>query len=158
MNRDKCSIFFRGTYQVGKTKFIGRYIEGKNYYSSSIKLDFRLKKVQYNNHTISQILFQMQGQEYMIQHPPAHNYRRSQGILLLFDVTNRRSFLALKIEIENKESALAELEEIISMAEELKYRLSTFKVPEVSLKEEPLAESAERLLELRSKAINRKED
>ena len=29
MNRDKCSIFFRGTYQVGKTKFIGRYIEGK---------------------------------------------------------------------------------------------------------------------------------
>lgn len=101
MNRDKCSIFFRGTYQVGKTKFIGRYIEGKNYYSSSIKLDFRLKKVQYNNHTISQILFQMQGQEYMIQHPPAHNYRRSQGILLLFDVTNRRSFLALKTEIEN---------------------------------------------------------
>ena len=59
-----------------------------------------------------------------------------------------------EIEIENKESALAELEEIISMAEELKYRLSTFKVPEVSLKEEPLAEAAERLKELRGKAIN----
>ena len=66
--------------------------------------------------------------------------------------------MRLKIEIENKESALAELEEIISMAEELKYRLSTFKVPEVSLKEEPLAETAERLKELRSKAINCKED
>ena len=66
--------------------------------------------------------------------------------------------MRLKIEIENKESALAELEEIINMAEELKYRLSTFKVPEVSLKEEPLAEAAERLKELRSKAINRKED
>ena len=66
--------------------------------------------------------------------------------------------MRLKIEIENKESALAELEEIISMAEELKYRLSTFKAPEVSLKEEPLAEAAERLKELRSKAINRKED
>ena len=64
--------------------------------------------------------------------------------------------MRLKIEIE--ESALAELEEIISMAEELKYRLSTFKVPEVSLKEEPLAETAERLKELRSKAINCKED
>ena len=51
--------------------------------------------------------------------------------------------MRLKIEIENKESALAELEEIISMAEELKYRLSTFKVPEVSLKEEPLAEKEE---------------
>lgn len=55
--------------------------------------------------------------------------------------------MRIKFELENKENALSELEKIIDLAEELKYRLSTFRVPEVSLKEEPSAETAERLEE-----------
>lgn len=53
--------------------------------------------------------------------------------------------MKIKIDIENKDNVIADLEKIISMAEELKYRLSTFKSPEVIVKREPLAETAERL-------------
>lgn len=53
--------------------------------------------------------------------------------------------MKIKIDIENKDIVIADLEKIISMAEELKYRLSTFKSPEVIVKGEPLAETAERL-------------
>lgn len=53
--------------------------------------------------------------------------------------------MKIKIDIENKDNVIADLEKIISMAEELKYRLSTFKSPEVIVKGEPLAETAERL-------------
>ncbi len=53
--------------------------------------------------------------------------------------------MKIKIDIENKDNVIADLEKIISMAEELKYRLSTFKSPEAIIKEEPLAETAERL-------------
>ena len=52
--------------------------------------------------------------------------------------------MKIKIDIENKDNVIADLEKIISMAEELKYRLSTFKSPEVIVKGEPLAETAER--------------
>lgn len=53
-------------------------------------------------------------------------------------------FMILKFDIENKENVIAELENIISMAEELKYKLSAFKSPVVSLKEKPSADLAER--------------
>ena len=53
--------------------------------------------------------------------------------------------MKIKIDIENKDNVIADLEKIISMAEELKYRLSTLKSPEVIVKGEPLAETAERL-------------
>lgn len=53
--------------------------------------------------------------------------------------------MKIKIDIENKDNVIADLEKIISMAEELKYRLSTFTSPEVIVKEESLAETAERL-------------
>ena len=53
--------------------------------------------------------------------------------------------MKIKIDIENKDNVNADLEKIISMAEELKYKLSTFKSPEVIVKGEPLAETAERL-------------
>ncbi len=94
MNDDRFTIFFRGMNQVGKTRFIGRYIEGKNCFSSSNVFD-------YNGHPLSLILFEMMGQYYVKNHPPAHNYRRSQGIILLFDVTNRNSLHALQTEIES---------------------------------------------------------
>lgn len=51
--------------------------------------------------------------------------------------------MKIKINIENKDNVIADLEKIISIAEELKYRLSTFKSPEVIVKGEPLAETAE---------------
>lgn len=53
--------------------------------------------------------------------------------------------MRIKIDIENKESVIAELEKIIGLAEELKYKLSTFKSPEVIVKQEPSAEKTERL-------------
>lgn len=53
--------------------------------------------------------------------------------------------MRVKIDIENKDNVIADLEKIISMAEELKYRLSTFKSPELIVKGEPLTETAERL-------------
>lgn len=53
--------------------------------------------------------------------------------------------MKIKIDIENKNKVIAELEKIISMAEELKYKLSTFKSPEVIVKEEAATETAERL-------------
>lgn len=53
--------------------------------------------------------------------------------------------MKIKIDIENKDNVIADLEKIISMAEELKYRLSAFKSLEVIVKEESLAETAERL-------------
>ena len=101
MNDDRFTIFFRGMNQVGKTRFIGRYIEGKSCFRSSNVFDYRLKTIYYNGHPLRLILFEMMGQDYVKNHPPAHNYRRSQGIILLFDVTNRNSLHALQTEIES---------------------------------------------------------
>lgn len=101
MNNDRFRIFFRGAYQVGKTRFIGRYISGKNYFSDSNLFDLRIKRVNYNGHPLLLSLFEMMCQKYNKEHPPGHNYRMSQGIIILFDVTARDSLHALQTEIEN---------------------------------------------------------
>ena len=95
-------IFIRGASQVGKTSFIGRFFEGYrfdlNHYTS---IDFRSKQINYNNLIIRLLPYEMQGQRYVIDHPIDTNYRRANGIILLFDITSKSSFLALKNEIEN---------------------------------------------------------
>ena len=102
MNYDKtCQLLIIGDSSVGKTSLITRYTNGtfKEEYLATVGLDYNSKDEVFNNETIHIKLWDTAGQERFKSLAKTY-YRKAYGILLLFDITKRSSFISCKHYLE----------------------------------------------------------
>ena len=91
------NILLLGDSSVGKTSIINQYVEGKfeENFISTCGLDLKEKKIIINDKQYQLLIMDTSGQERY--HSIAESYyKRADGIILVFDITNRNSFNTLK--------------------------------------------------------------
>ena len=91
------NILVLGDSSVGKTSIINQYVEGKfeENFISTCGLDLKEKKIIINDKQYQLLIMETSGQERY--HSIAESYyKRADGIILVFDITNRNSFNSLK--------------------------------------------------------------
>jgi small GTP-binding protein len=97
-----------GESSVGKSSIINRYTQNIFNFSfvSTIGIEFRRKTITINNNVVEIKIWNTAGQE-LYRSVQKQYYRNSDGILLIFDVTNMKSFNLLESwirEIKNETS------------------------------------------------------
>ena len=108
---DKCQLLIIGNSIVGKTSILTKYTS-KNYtenYLATVGLDFFTKDETIDNKIIRIKIWDTAGQERYKAITKCF-FQRAQGIIIVFDVTNKRSFDDLKMWIDsiNSQSKLTE--------------------------------------------------
>ena len=108
---DKCQLLIIGNSIVGKTSILTKYTT-KSYnenYLATVGLDFFTKDETIDNKIIRIKIWDTAGQERYKAITKCF-FQRAQGIIIVFDVTNRKSFDDLKIWIDsiNSQSQLTE--------------------------------------------------
>ena len=108
---DKCQLLIIGNSIVGKTSILTKYTT-KNYtenYLATVGLDFFTKDETIDNKIIRIKIWDTAGQERYKAITKCF-FQRAQGIIIVFDVTNKRSFDGLKMWIDsiNSQSKLTE--------------------------------------------------
>lgn len=90
-------ILTLGDTQVGKTSLILRYTENtfSESHLSTIGVDFQLKKINHKGKPIEIQVWDSAGQE-KYRSISKQYYNRAHGVLLVYDVTNRNTFTAIK--------------------------------------------------------------
>ena len=91
-------IKVEGTFAVGKTSTILRYVEDKfsnNYNQVTIGADFRIKTVNYDNKVIKLQLWDVAGSD-RFRPFSGMSYRGCHGVFLMYDITDRASFEAIE--------------------------------------------------------------
>lgn len=90
-------ILVVGSSGVGKTCLLIRYTDSiyKETYGTTIGVDFKMKNIIIDNHTVKLQLWDTAGQE-RFRTITSSYYRNANGILLVFDVTDPESFNDLK--------------------------------------------------------------
>merc|ERR1719311_1592806 len=91
----KYKLVFIGDQAVGKTSIISRFMYDTfdNHYASTIGIDFVSKSVPVDNGTVRLQLWDTAGQERFRSLIPSY-IRDSQVAVVVFDITNRESFLS----------------------------------------------------------------
>ncbi|KAI5184907.1 Ras-related protein Rab-1A [Nematocida homosporus] len=86
-----------GSSGVGKTCLLLRYTESvyKETYGSTIGVDFKMKTLDLNGERVKLQLWDTAGQE-RFRTITSSYYRNAQGIVLVFDLTDRETFIDLK--------------------------------------------------------------
>ena len=103
MDNDKSyKILILGESQVGKTSILTRFIENKyiNSLPPTLGIDYKIKKLKIHNKTIKLQIWDTAGQE-RFRSITESFYKSSNGIFLVFDITNKKSFQKIKIWLEN---------------------------------------------------------
>ncbi|XP_050529016.1 ras and EF-hand domain-containing protein homolog isoform X2 [Daktulosphaira vitifoliae] len=103
-------IVFAGDAAVGKTCFIHRFCKGifATKLGSTLGVDFQVKTVRVDDRIIALQLWDTAGQERFRSITKAY-FRRADGIVLMYDVTNERTFLNIRqwiisiMEVSDKE-------------------------------------------------------
>ena len=108
---DKCQLLIIGNSIVGKTSILTKYTS-KSYtesYVATVGLDFFTKDETIENKIIRIKIWDTAGQERYKAITKCF-FQRAQGIIIVFDVTNKRSFDDLKMWIDsiNSQSKLTE--------------------------------------------------
>ena len=108
---DKCQLLIIGNSIVGKTSILTKYTS-KAYtesYVATVGLDFFTKDESIDGKTIRIKIWDTAGQERYKAITKCF-FQRAQGIIIVFDVTNKRSFDDLKMWIDsiNSQSKLTE--------------------------------------------------
>ena len=108
---DKCQIVIIGNSVVGKTSILTKYTtktQNENYIAT-VGLDFFTKDEKIDDKTIRVKIWDTAGQERYKAITKCF-FQRAQGIIIVFDVTNKKSFDDLKIWIDsiNSQSQLTE--------------------------------------------------
>lgn len=90
-------VVFAGDAAVGKTSFINRITKGlfMANLSSTLGVDFQVKTIRVDERNIALQLWDTAGQE-RFRSVTRSYFRRADGVMLLYDVTNERSFLAVR--------------------------------------------------------------
>ena len=110
MNYDeKCQLMLMGDSMVGKTSLLYRYQENKfmTNYLATVGIDFFTKEEIINEKKVRIKIWDTAGQERFKSLTQAFS-RNADGIILVFDVTNRESFTNLKFWIACINSNLGE--------------------------------------------------
>ena len=86
-----------GDTAAGKSSLLARYVDDKFHdtFMSTIGIDFRLKTISVGGRAVKLQIWDTAGQE-RFRTITASYYRGAQGILLIYDVSNRVSFLHLE--------------------------------------------------------------
>ena len=108
---DKCQILIIGNSVVGKTSILTKYTS-KTYnenYVATVGLDYFTKDEIIDNKTIRVKIWDTAGQERYKAITKCF-FQRAQGIMIVYDVTNKKSFDDLKMWIDsiNSQSKLTE--------------------------------------------------
>ena len=90
-------ILLLGNSDVGKSSLILRYVDGtwSNTFIPTIGVDFKVKTIEVDNKKLKMQIWDTAGQE-RFRTVIASYFRGSQGILLIYDVTNKTSFQELE--------------------------------------------------------------
>ena len=91
-------ILVLGESGAGKTSILRRFVYNRfsNNYLSTIGIDFLHKTIQINGKEINLILLDTSGQE-KFQNIPSIYYKKVDGIFLVYDVSNKKSFSTIQI-------------------------------------------------------------
>jgi small GTP-binding protein len=98
MNADNVfKILIIGDSNVGKSSLLIRFSDNEYYnnYITTIGLDFRTKKININNKIIRLEIWDAAGQERFRALTKLY-YRNCCGVLLVFDITDEKSFINIK--------------------------------------------------------------
>ncbi|XP_060856793.1 ras and EF-hand domain-containing protein homolog [Metopolophium dirhodum] len=90
-------IVFAGDAAVGKTCFIHRFCKGtfSTKLGSTLGVDFQVKTIRVDDRNVALQLWDTAGQERFRSITKAY-FRRADGVVLLYDVTNERSFINIR--------------------------------------------------------------
>ena len=91
-------IILLGDVAVGKTSIITRYIDNKfdNHYTCTINIQSRIKKIALNQEIYAEMSIWDTCGEEKFKALTRQYYRDTNGILLIFDLSNKKTFLNLK--------------------------------------------------------------
>ena len=97
MNQQKIKIIVAGESGVGKSSLITRYTENKfdDYFIATIGIDFFIKQRILGNKSYKLHIWDLAGQERFRSIVNTY-YRNGEGILLMYDITNTKSFNMLE--------------------------------------------------------------
>jgi small GTP-binding protein len=104
-----CKIIVIGNYQAGKTSLVEKYVND-NFNANqrtTIGVDFRVKYLEYDNKLIKSYIWDTAGQERFMTIVSSY-YRTINGAVLVFDLNDADSFIALNAwmrELENNKSS-----------------------------------------------------
>ena len=113
---DKCQLLIIGNSIVGKTSILTKYTS-KSYtesYVATVGLDFFTKDETIDSKTIRIKIWDTAGQERYKAITKCF-FQRAQGIIIVFDVTNKRSFDDLKMWIDSIKSQSKLTEDLENM-------------------------------------------
>ena len=113
---DKCQILIIGNSVVGKTSILTKYTT-KTYnenYIATVGLDFFTKDEKIDDKTIRVKIWDTAGQERYKAITKCF-FQRAQGIIIVFDVTNKKSFDDIKIWIDSIRSQSKLTEDLENM-------------------------------------------
>ena len=94
-------VVFAGDAAVGKTSFINRITKGVFLanISSTLGVDFQVKTFRVDERNVALQLWDTAGQE-RFRSVTRSYFRRADGVMLLYDVTNERSFMSVREWVE----------------------------------------------------------
>lgn len=104
-----CKIIVIGNSQAGKTSLVERYINDDFIpnQKTTIGVDFRVKRHDYDNKIIKSYIWDTAGQERFMAIVSSY-YRTVNGAILIFDLSDRESFMTLYVwmkELENNKNS-----------------------------------------------------
>ena len=104
MSQINLNLVIVGDSSVGKTSLVYRYTEGKflEDYTSTIGVEFRIKKFEYQGFQINLKIWDTTGQERFHSITKSF-FNNTDGILFVYDITNYSSFEGLKIWMKDSE-------------------------------------------------------
>nr|XP_018903401.1 PREDICTED: ras and EF-hand domain-containing protein homolog isoform X1 [Bemisia tabaci] len=95
-------VVFAGDAAVGKSCFIHRFSKGvfTTRLSSTLGVDFKVKSIKVGDKNVALQLWDTAGQE-RFRSMTKNYFRRADGVVLLYDVTNERSFINVRLWIQS---------------------------------------------------------
>ena len=92
-NEERINIMTLGNSEVGKSCFILRYTDNifQEVYLATVGIDFKIKTETINNKQYKLFLYDTTGQE-KYKTIALNIIKNAQGIILMYDITNRKSF------------------------------------------------------------------
>jgi small GTP-binding protein len=107
---EKCQLLLIGDSSVGKTSLIYRYTNQKNFHEhhlATVGIDYFSKDETINNRKIRVKLWDTAGQE-RYKSLTYSFFRNAQGVMLVYDVSNRDTFESLKYWMNSIKSTLGD--------------------------------------------------
>ena len=114
MNEINLKLLLIGDSTVGKTSILFRYIneEFPEYYVSTIGVEYKIKTLIIDGKKVILRIWDTSGQE-RYRSITQNFYRNANGILFVFDITNRESFNNIKIWLTDSENCETKVTKIL---------------------------------------------